>query len=104
MRDKDCILIENCINGNLYRIRSRNLFLGVWDEKVKGFIGIREKFGSRFLATEYHWDTGAPFGTASPLEDLGESPVFELSEKSKELFDWLEIYEANWLEENKEKL
>ena len=27
-----------------------------------GFIGIREKFGSKYLFMEYHYETGAPFG------------------------------------------
>jgi hypothetical protein len=36
-----------------------------------GFLGIREKFENRFVDKEFHWDTGAPYGTARPLEDLG---------------------------------
>lgn len=46
----------------IYRIRSRNLTVGVYDGKG-GFIGIREKFGSLYLFTEYAWEQGPPYGT-----------------------------------------
>ena len=65
-------LIE-CKVGHAYKLRSRNLSRGVFNGQ-SGFIGIREKFGSRFLFTEYHWDTGAPHGTAQPYEDTGRIP------------------------------
>jgi hypothetical protein len=38
---------------------------------TRGFIGLRTKFDSTFLFTEYHWDTGEPHGTVKPTEDLG---------------------------------
>lgn len=38
--------------GRVYRVRGRNITLGVFDGH-NGFIGIREKFGERFLDTEY---------------------------------------------------
>jgi hypothetical protein len=47
---------------------------GVFNENTKGFIGIREKFGHEYLSTEYHWDTGSPFGTAKPVELLDQVP------------------------------
>jgi len=44
-------------------------------------IGIREKFGNEFLFEEFHWDTGPPFGTVNPKEELGMLPDdIELSE------------------------
>ena len=46
----------------IYRIHSRNLDIGVFNG-VDGFIGIREKFGSTYLFTEYLWEQGPPFGT-----------------------------------------
>ena len=52
--------------GMAYKLHSRNLAIGVYDGN-EGFIGIREKFGPRYLFTEYHWDQGPPFGTAIPL-------------------------------------
>lgn len=68
------IPLENCKHGYLYKIDSRNLILGVFNQESKGFIGIREKFGDEFLFTEYHWDTGAPFGTVKPQEELCQLP------------------------------
>lgn len=69
------IALEDCKDRFLYRLKSRNLSLGVFNKERKGFVGIREKFGARYLATEYHYDTGAPFGTACPLEELEEIPA-----------------------------
>lgn len=62
--------MDECIKGRVYKINCRNLKLGVYDGN-EGFIGIRTKFGSRYLATEYHWDQGPPFGTVSGVEDTG---------------------------------
>jgi len=69
------IALEACKDRFLYRLNSRNLGLGVFNKKTSGFVGIREKFGARYLATEYHYDTGAPYGTARPLEELEEAPA-----------------------------
>jgi hypothetical protein len=72
----DYISVNACLHGHLYRISSRNLALGVFRAWDRGFIGIREKFGNRFLSTEYHCDVGPPLGTVHPLEDLGPVPNF----------------------------
>lgn len=66
--------IEECERGHVYRLRSRNLAVGVFDGDT-GFIGIRDKLGRRYLFCEFHWDTGAPYGTAQPLADLGPVPA-----------------------------
>jgi len=64
------IPLEECVYRGVYRVHSRNLNVAVFDGKT-GFIGIREKFGSRFLDTEYHREVGAGnFGTLSPIELL----------------------------------
>ena len=68
------IALENCKDRYLYKIASRNLAYGVFDITQNGFIGIREKFGSRYLFVEYHWDTGEPFGTVSPIHVLDPLP------------------------------
>jgi hypothetical protein len=74
------IPLSECKQGVVYRLLSRNLVSGVFDGKT-GFIGIREKFGVRFLSTEYHWDTGPPYGTARPLGAIGEiDPSIPLEE------------------------
>lgn len=74
------IPLSECIDGHLYRIQSRNLAFGVFKKSDNGFVGIREKFDSHFLFTEYHWDQGPPFGTVQPVEDLGPCPITELRE------------------------
>jgi len=76
----DYIKVDGCVNGGLYRISSRNLGFGVYRSDVKGFIGIREKFDSKFLFTEYHWDNGPPFGTVHPKEFLEDCPLADLRE------------------------
>ncbi len=68
------IPLADCKHGHLYRISSRNLSFGVFDSESQGFIGIRGKFHDRFLFTEYHWDTGPPFGTVRPQEELVRVP------------------------------
>lgn len=73
------IPLPACVDRRLYRIHSRNLVIGVYRADVHGFVGIRTKFGSRYLFTEYHWDTGEPFGTVKPIEDAGESTPVEMS-------------------------
>lgn len=70
----DTIPIADMVHRGIYRVFSRNLIVGVWDETTQGILGIREKFGDRYLFTEYHWDTGAPTGTANPLRLLGHVP------------------------------
>lgn len=70
----DYIPLNECIKGHLYRIHSRNLTMGVFNGK-DGFIGIRKKFDSLYLFTEFHWDVPAGcFATVRPLEDLSVVP------------------------------
>lgn len=78
-------------NGRVYRIRSRNLMVGVWRAETKGFIGIRRKFGSEYLFEEYHHDNGPPFGTATveTALDVVVPEGMELSESNKALFAFL---------------
>jgi hypothetical protein len=69
-RSENLPKIEDCIKGRVYKIRCRNLSYGVWNGR-DGFIGIRLKFHDRYLFTEYHYDTGAPFGTVWSAIDTG---------------------------------
>lgn len=69
------IELINCKDRSIYTLNSRNLVLGVFREETKGFIGIRYKFGNRYLFEEYHWDTGVPYGTAKPLKLLELLPA-----------------------------
>jgi hypothetical protein len=65
------IPLDECKEGYVYFLHSRNLSVGVFDGR-SGFIGIRSKFESTYLFTEYHWDTGAPYGTVRPKQELGK--------------------------------
>lgn len=69
------IPIEKCINGGLYRLSARNLVLGVWNPQHHGFVGIREKLGSRYLDHEIHRGRKGAYATAAPMEHLGMLPV-----------------------------
>lgn len=75
----DFIPMEQCENRALYRLRSRNLTLGVYVAHEHAFRGIRTKFRSRFVDKEYHYDDGAPFGTVRPLEKLNEDLPSEIT-------------------------
>lgn len=66
------IPLEDCEDRYIYRLKSRNLKFGVFVERTKGFIGIREKFGNEFLFTEYHHDADPHLGTARPIERIRE--------------------------------
>ena len=59
------------IDRRIYRVKSRNLIIGAWSAERQGFIGIREKFGSHYLFTEYEHTASATFGTAWAMDDLG---------------------------------
>lgn len=90
------IKLEDCQHGKLYKLHARNIKIGVWCAETQSFIGIRTKFGSRFLADEHHWD--APeFATASPLEIIGEIPSDIVIDKnyygSNIIFQWLDAKE-----------
>ena len=80
--------MESCRPGHLYRVAARNASVGIYDAGKRGFIINREKFGRRYLFVEDHWDTGVPFGTAKPLEDLGPAPRLT---GEAELLRWLGV-------------
>jgi hypothetical protein len=68
------ITLDKCIDRMIYKLGSRNLSLGVFDQASKSFYGIREKFDDIYLFNEYHWDNGPPYGTACPYEEVGLLP------------------------------
>ena len=89
------IPMNECKNGGLYKIDSRNLAFGVYNEAQQGFVGIREKFGNEYLFTEFHWDTGEPFGTVCPQELLEMCPLPDIREHS-DTFDWKTKRKVEW--------
>jgi len=50
------IPLTACTDHGLYKIDSKNFKIGIFDSETNGFIGIKRKFGSAFLDTEYHYD------------------------------------------------
>jgi hypothetical protein len=66
------IPLDQCVWRRVYKIHCRNLRFGVFDG-TKSFIGIRTKFGQRYLDEEEHWDAGPPYGTVSGHIDMGFS-------------------------------
>ena len=68
--DINYIPIEKCKDGWLYKIDARNSNLGIYNAERKTFYISRFKFNDNYLFEEYHWDTGEPYGTAKPLEEL----------------------------------
>lgn len=75
---KDKIPMTDCLDRHLYLIEARNAQIGVYAAEKKAFILARLKFGEVYLDVEYHWDTGAPHGTAVPKRDLGPVAVENL--------------------------
>lgn len=73
------IPLAQCKDHYTYIIRSRNLIVGVFRESTGGFMGIREKFGSEYLFEEFHYDTGAPFGTVRPVRVLEQCPIADVN-------------------------
>lgn len=97
MREKR-ILINECRDRILYRALGRNLSFAVFEFDTKKFWGIREKFGSRFLDAENHWDA-ENYPTLCPIEVVGQLPTdIPFGYKSKELFNWLDNIFINYPE------
>jgi hypothetical protein len=71
------ISFERLERGKVYRIVSRNLVVGVF--AGRGFIGIRTKFGNRFLFEEIEWTRDEHFGTARAWKELGKIENIPLS-------------------------
>lgn len=92
---KNYIAMPDCVHGAIYKLHSRNLSYGAYDKEAQGFIGIRQKFGDRYLFTEYHWDTG---GRAKPKKLIcgpdSNMAITENSEKGAELFKKLDALES----------
>lgn len=85
------------VDGAVYEIRSRNLLVGIWRAESQSFLGIREKFGTRYLFAEYYYDNdiGSPLNTARPVRRLDVAVPEGISnqgllESNRALLEWLE--------------
>ena len=86
----DWIPIEEMEEGQLYYCSGRNFSIGMWDGI--GLVYVRNKFGHRFLDTEFHWDDGPPYGTAKPLQRLADMDDLDddLDDMLRELMEKLD--------------
>lgn len=64
------LALNDCRDGYLYHIAARNASVGIFWKKKDGFILLRHMLSHTYLFTEYHWDTGEPFGTVKPLSEI----------------------------------
>jgi hypothetical protein len=85
----------NLIDRRIYRLSSRNLIIGAWNAEENGFIGIREKWGSEYLFTEYEADFDPHVGTARAIDDMGidvppEIRMHEHAPREIEIDSWWE--------------
>jgi len=102
------IPLSECKHGYVYKIHGRNLSIAVFNSKENGFTGIRLKFGYEFLDTEFHWDTGSPFGTVKPKEVLHKLPenielkktLGTIDKKSKRLVEFKETEGWRYIDSN----
>ncbi len=98
----DYLPIEQMQAGMAYSIWARNAYAGIWLPEEQGFLISRYKIHpTPYLFTEFHWDTGEPFGTVKPLRPLEICPlplpprsVFHEEEHRVPLCAWLDALEA----------
>ena len=89
-KHENCIDLGQCKDRGVYKLSSRNLTIGVFDSSANSFMGIRTKFGNEFLDREIHWDADISFGTACPIEYMGDLPTDVVHNvSSRALFDCL---------------
>lgn len=77
------IPLAECQDRGVYRIHARNFTVGAFSAATSGFIGIRQKFESVYLFTEYHHEFSESFGTARPFEliEFIEDPHIHMWER-----------------------
>lgn len=84
MSESKYLKMDELKHGYVYLMVSRNGFAGVWDKDTRGFVFIREKFGSEYLFTEYHWDTGPPYGTVHPYTEFEKCPLEDIRQERRD--------------------
>lgn len=98
MTEQDKAALDRCVDRELYIVASRNLRLAVFLAEHQAFVGIRHKFGERYLDVEIHRGAG---GSAIQIERIGACPVEVPHEtrrldacQNKELFAFLDAFPA----------
>lgn len=68
---EDFIRLDDVKHGHIYHVRGRNISVGAWNATEKLFVGIRVKFGSKFLDEELGAEPGVTVGTALAIAEIG---------------------------------
>lgn len=85
------LAIDELVDRAVYRLQSRNLIVGIWRADKRDFLGVREKFDSRFLFGEYEWSVDPHVGTARARRrvDIHVPVGMEIDERNEALLNWL---------------
>lgn len=94
----DYIKLKDCIEGGLYIIEPKIYTVGIFWKEIDAFIVIENKWDSRFLNLQYHFENGiisGPFvGIIKPTFFVCMTPKHLLldtdPETTQELFTWLD--------------
>ena len=85
--------------GHAYVIKARNGSVGVYRHRPDGstwspltYELARNKWGETFIDTEYDYSAGAPFGTVTPLREIGAVPDDVAGDRVK-LLEWIQAQE-----------
>jgi len=91
------IPIKDCKPGYLYRVDCRNASFGIFKTEDSAFEIARTKWPDfiPFLFDEYHYDTGAPYGTALPIKELEKCPDDILKDDVRRL-EWIQQKEKEY--------
>ncbi len=105
LNPSEFVPLEACQAETVYWVRSRSIgSIAICKESPDGLVfeGLREKLGSYMLFSEYHDDTGPPYGTLYPLLEMGAAPKITDITLRKEWFLDREVEVqtdlANWLQ------
>ena len=84
----ELVPVPDLIDRGVYLISSRNLTTGVWRASKGSFVGVREKFRDKFLASEIHHDLSEWHGTVGRMKFLHMLPdEIYIAENLSEMFD-----------------
>lgn len=94
----DYIKLKDCIEGGLYIIEPKIYTVGIFWKEIDAFIVIENKWDSRFLNLQYHFENGiisGPLvGIIKPISFVCMTPKHLLldtdPETTQELFTWLD--------------
>lgn len=79
------IHLSDMKDKTFYIIKARNACVGFYNQGDKSFSIMRTKFNRTFLSKEYHWQIGAPYGTAKPLQEIKTPITFKVDGSNLEV-------------------